>query len=368
VKSHFIGLLLPAVLILSGCGGDIEPGTTPAAVPVIKDLPLVTVAASPLPGTDVFVGTVESPDRGILSARIAGRVARGAVRAGDAVKQGDLLVLIAENEAGDRLREAEAALAEAKGHQASAEARMDLAEKTFRRYQKLFANEAVTPQEMDRVTAEKEMALQGLASARAAMQRAQGARDAALLVSSHSKVLAPYEARVVMKSVEEGSTVMPGTPLLTLDRQGPWRVRAEVPESFSGRIAPDDRINVEIPALSKALVGTVSEIEPAADPRSRTFQIKIELGSDASLSAGLFARIATSFEKRETILIPSSALVTRGQLTGVYVVTERTLHYRLVKTGRLVGDQVEILSGLKTGETIVASGVERARNGARVEG
>jgi RND family efflux transporter MFP subunit len=368
VRTPIIGLLLAAVFLLPGCGGDIEPGNTSGQAPLIKGLPLVTLATSPLPGTEVFVGTVESRDRGVISARIAGRVSRVAVREGDKVKKGDLLLLLTDNEAADRLQEARAALAEARGRLASAQARLDLAEKTYKRYQRLFANEAVTPQEMDQVAADLEVARQARASARAAVQRAEGARAAAQMTSSYTRVLAPYDARVVAKEVQEGSTVMPGSPLLTLDRQGPWRVRVEVPESFSGKIAEGDTLSVQIPALGKTLSGKVSEVVPSADPRSRTFQVKVDLGSEPGLSAGLFARISASFGKREALLIPAAALVTRGQLTGVYVVTKGILHYRLVKTGRRVGDRVEILSGLNAGETIVAGDALRARNGARVEG
>jgi RND family efflux transporter MFP subunit len=367
VRAPIIGLFLTAVFLLPGCGGDIEPGTTPGQAPLIKGLPLVTLAASPLPSTEAFVGTVESRDRGILSARIAGRVSRVAVKAGDAVKKGELLLLISDNEAGDRLQEAVAALAEARGNLASAQARLELAEKTFGRYKRLFANEAVTPQEMDRVAADLELARQGRASATAAVRRAEEARDAAQVTSSYTRVIAPYDARVAAREIEEGSTVMPGSPLLTLDRLGSWRVRAEIPESFSGKITEGSSLSVNIPALGRTLTGKVSEIVPAADPRSRTFQIKVDLGPEPGLSAGLFARIATSFGDQEALLVPAAALVTRGQLTGVYVVIDGILHYRLVKTGRPVGDKVEILSGLKAGETIVAADALRARNGARVE-
>lgn len=368
MRVPIIGLLLTAVFLLPGCGGDIEPGTTPGQTPLIKGLPLVTLAASPLPGTEVFVGTVESRDRGVLSARVAGRVSRIAIHEGDRVKKGDLLLLLADNEAADRLQEARAALAETRGRLASAQARLNLAQKTYKRYERLFANEAVTPQEMDQVVAQLEVARQGRVSAEAAVRRAEGARNAAQVTSSYTRVLAPYDARVVAKAVEEGSTVLPGSPLLTLDRQGPWRVRAEVPESFSGKIAEGDVFGVAIPALGRTLSGNVSEVVPSADPRSRTFQVKVNLGSEPGLSAGLFARISASFGKREALLIPAAALVTRGQLTGVYVVTDGILHYRLVKTGRRVGDRVEILSGLRAGETIVAADALRARNGARVEG
>lgn len=346
--------VLTLSVFLSACGGEIEPGRTAAAGPVVTGLELATVSPGLLPEAEAFVGTVESPDRGVLSARVDGRVTRILVREGDRVKAGTLLLTIQDNTAGDRLAEAE-------GARKSTAARVELAEKTFARYRRLFAEEAVTPQEMDRVSAELEMARQGLASATAAV-------DAARTALSYTRVSAPYEARVVQQAIEEGSTVMPGTPLLILDRQGVWRVRARLPESHFDRTTVGENFNVEIPALGRTFPGKVAAILPAADPQSRSFEVKIALEEAEGLSSGMFARVATAGAGRSAILAPASALVQRGQLTGVYVVENGILRYRLVRTGRKVGDQVEILSGLSSGETIVAAGTERARNGARVEG
>jgi multidrug efflux pump subunit AcrA (membrane-fusion protein) len=86
------------------------------------------------------------------------------------------------------------------------------------------------------------------------------------------------------------------------------------------------------------------------------------------LAAGLYARVNVPGEARPMLLVPAAAVVYRGQLTGIYVVEEKILHYRLVKTGRTQGARVEILSGLNPGETIVTGGTVRARTGARVGG
>ncbi len=363
---HFFSLL--ALLLATACGGEIEPGRTEGEPPVVRGLGLMTLSATSLAEGDSYVGTVESPDRGVLAARIDGRVTRVAVREGDRVKAGDLLVTIEDNTAADRVAEAEAGLAEAKAALAAAEARLALAEKTFDRYQQLFAREAVTPQEFDRVSAERETARRSVDSARAAARRAASGRDAARTSLAYTRVTAPYQGRVVRRQVEEGSTVLPGTPLLTLDRAGAWRVRADLPESLAGQVNRGDLFHVEIPALARTLSGSVQEILSAADPQSRSFQIKITLESSQDLTAGLFARVRAAGRDQALLLVPSAAVVTRGQLTGVYVVEAGILHFRLVKTGRRLGDRVEILSGLSEGETLVVEGAGRAKNGARVEG
>lgn len=363
---YILFLLFP--IVLTACNGEIEPGVRAPEQAVVKGLVLAIVTESVVPERDSFAGTIASRDRGMVSARAEGVVERVAVRAGTAVKAGDLLLTITRNQAADRLKEAEAGGAEARGRLAAARARSELAQKTFERYRRLADKEAVTAQELDRVAAELEERRQSVSAAEAAVARAESGRGAAGTALAYGRVTAPYGGRVVRIEVDEGSTVLPGTPLLVLDRAGGWEVRAEIPESRFGRIGLGDQVQVEIPTLDASYPATVAEIEPAADPRSRSFQLKAELPPEAKVAAGFFARVIFPGSKHSALLVPSGAVVERGQLTGVYVVADSVLRYRLVKTGRKIDGRVEILSGVKAGETIVIGGVERARSGARVEG
>jgi RND family efflux transporter MFP subunit len=340
-------------LALTACS-DIEPGRSNDVAPLIAGLTVQVIGTSQLAAIQSYVGTVESPDRALIAARIDGRVSRIVVREGDRVGAGALLLSIEGNVAADRLTEAI-------GMRESAAARLRLSEQTYARYQQLRQAEAVTPQEMDRVAAEFEQAREGLKAAEAAVGQARTA-------VSFTQVTAPYAARVVRREVEVGSTVLPGTPLLVLDRLGGWQVRIDVPEAEVAGFAVGDALGVEIPSLNRSFPGRVAEIYPAADPGSRSFQLKVDLPADAPLSAGLFARVGRSAATSATLLVPKAAIVLRGQLTGLYVVEEGVLHFRLVKIGRTVSDRVEILSGLNAGESVVTGGVERARGGARVGG
>lgn len=345
--------LLLSFSLLAACGSDIDPGRTAAEPPAVTGLGLATLGSEALPGAQFFVGTVESLDRAVLTARLDGRIGALKVKAGDTVKAGAVLLTIVDNPAGQRLAEADSA-------RGSAAARLQLAEQTLARYQKLKAGEAVTPLEFDRVVSEAEQA-------RGALRAAEAAVDQARTMAGYAQVTAPYAARVASTSVEAGATVFPGTPLLALDRSGGWQVRLACPEALTGRIVPGTTLNVEIPSLQRTLVASVTEVEPAADPASRSFQVKAALPDDPQLAAGLYARAAHAGGTADTLLLPAAALVTRGQLTGVYVVADGRLHWRLVRTGRALGDRFEVLAGLGVGEQVVVSGTERAVNGARVE-
>lgn len=364
----FITTALLSSLLLAGCGQEIQPGNTTREAALVRGLTLLTLSASQVAAGETYVGSVEAPDRGLVAARIDGRVGRFAVKEGDRIKSGALLLTLVETTAGDQSRAAAAGVAEAQGALAAAKARLDLADKTLARYRQLFAKEAVTPLEMDRISAERAMAANGFAAAEATVQRAAAGRAAAATAAGYTQVSAPYDAVIVRKEVQEGSTVMPGTPLLVLDRQGPWRVRAQLPEALTGQIALGAPFSIELPALGKTLSGTVAEVLPAADAQSRSFEVKLDLAEQGGLSAGLFARVAAASSQKSALLIPAAAVLERGQLSGVYVVQDAVLHFRLVKTGVQFGDQVEILSGLSAGETIVVGGLEQAVSGARVEG
>jgi len=347
---------LPVLLsfaLLAACESDIAPGRTTAEPPVVKGLGIHTLGSEALPGTQFFVGTVESLDRATLLARIDGRIGSLAVKAGDRVATGALLLTIVDTPTGPRLHEAESA-------RRSAAAREELAEQTLARYLKLRAAEAVTPLEFDRMAGEAEQARAGLRAAEAAVEQAR-------TTAGYARLTAPFAARVARTEVEVGATVLPGTPLLVLDRSGGWQVRLDCPEALAGQIKPGAVLNVEVPALRRTFPATVGEVEPAADPASRSFRIKASLPDDPQLAAGLFARAAHAAATVDTLTVPAAAVVTRGQLTGVYVVEDGRLHWRLIRTGRAVDGRFEVLAGISSGEQVVINGIERAVSGARVE-
>lgn len=351
---RFVTPLLITPLLLTACGGDIAPGHSAKEPQVVTGLTVERVGSATVAAQQSYIGTVESPDRAQIAARIDGRISRIAVREGEQVPAGALLMTIEGNVAANRL-------AEADGQRQVAAARLKLAEQTESRFRQLRQVEAVTPQEMDRVEAELVQAREGLKAADAAVGQAR-------TTVALTRITAPYAARVVERSVEVGSTVLPGTPLLVLDRIGGWQVHIEVPEAEIARFAIGDALQVEIPSTSRTFSGQVAEIQAAADPTSRSFGVKLQLPADAPLTAGFFARVGHATTSSTTLLVPQTALVVRGQLSGLFVVEQGVLRFRLVKTGRQIGNQVEILSGLTVGENIVTGGADRASSGAKVGG
>jgi RND family efflux transporter MFP subunit len=220
---------------------------------------------------------------------------------------------------------------------------------------------------MDRVRSELEAAKQELAAAEAAGRQAAASRNAARIGEGYTRIAAPYAAVVVRKEAREGATVMPGAPLVTLDSLGSWQALAEVPESSLDQVRIGGILPVQVPAANLEISGEVVEILPSIEVRNRSFPVKLEIPDHPALRSGQYARVITSGASEILIMVPAAAVATRGQLTGVYVVQDGILHYRQVKTGEKIDDRIEILSGLSGEEAIVVRGVEKARDGARVE-
>lgn len=360
--------LVTLLFLTAACGERIEPGQTASEPALVSGLATTLVEPAAVPARHVLPGTVESTDRGELTARIAGQVARILVVEGQPVNAGDVLMVLAGETASSDLQAATAAVTAAERHLAEAETYQQLAAATYDRYLKLYEARAVTPHEFDQARADRDAAAERLGAVRAALDARRAQRGSARIMANQATVRAPYAATVVEVLVDDGSTVMPGTPLLHLDRSGPWQVRVALPESLAARHQPGDLFQVEIPSLDKTLPATLTELLPTADPGTRTMTAWLTLPADAALKSGLFARVRVAEGAGlTTLMIPTEAVVTRGQLTGVYVVDKDILHYRLVRLGTEHAGQVEILSGLNAGEEIVAAELARARHGARLE-
>jgi multidrug efflux pump subunit AcrA (membrane-fusion protein) len=120
--------------------------------------------------------------------------------------------------------------------------------------------------------------------------------------------------------------------------------------------------------LGREFEGKVGEIVPVADSSSRSFTVKIDLPSEPGLRSGLYGRAAFSTSERKVLSVAVSALIEKGQLEGVFVVdSERRARFRLVKTGGLTGDRIEVLSGLKEGDEVVIAPSHEVREGVKLE-
>ena len=168
---------------------------------------------------------------------------------------------------------------------------------------------------------------------------------------------------VIDKRVDVGDTVTPGQVLLTFYDPKRMQLVASVRESLAHQLMPGQQIGVHVDVLNKTCAGQVSEIIPEAHSASRTFQVKVTGPCPPGIYSGMFGRIIIPLEDQQVLLVPKGAVQQVGQLQLVEVSEEGQLRRRAVRTGRLIGDEYEVLSGLRDGEQIALPAVANAAQG-----
>ncbi|GFO65796.1 efflux RND transporter periplasmic adaptor subunit [Geomonas paludis] len=348
-----------------GCGKQEGHNAAPAPPPVVTGATVQTLAAEDLPDVQEAVGTVRARNSAQIAARIPGSVSRVFVREGDQVGQGKVLVAIEAVESGAAAAGAASGVEEAARALSEAQAQKKLADVTFDRYSRLFAEQAVTRQEYDTRKTEQDVAAEGVARAQARLAQARHSAQAAGAVAGYGRVVSPISGVVVAKQVEAGQTVFPGTPLMTVEGDQGFRLEVAAPETLLGKVKAGDQVAIAVEGAPAT--GRVSEVVPVVDSATRTFTVKVDLPSKG-LRSGSYGKAFFRTGSRKGVAVPASAVVQRSSLTSVWVVSpEGVARLRLVKPGRTQGGRVEILSGLAPGDKVVTAGIDKMVDGARVQ-
>ena len=381
--------VLPAIIFVlllffsQSCSEKIEPGTTstntgPAVAVTVTD---IHPAVQPI--VYEAVGTVKARLSATVSSKLMGVIQNFKVKEGDRVKEGDLLVVLDDRQVVAQLDQARAALAAAQkaetgavSARVAAEAGAQQARLSYARNQKMLAGGAITQENFEAVDAQYKQAQAALAqaeamveAARSRVKEARAAVDAAQVARKDAQVMAPFDGEVTAKMADAGSLAAPGTPLLTLEREGGYRVDLVVPEAYIQAVRTGQAVTVRIPSIENtSIAGTVDVIIPSADQGSRTFVVQVGIPTVASLRSGMFARVPLTIGQQQMLRIPASAVVRQGQLTGVFIVDEKNIaRFRLIRTGRQFGDQVEVISGIQDGTRLVSAPPVQLSNGSAVE-
>ena len=339
-----LGYILAIVLFITflvSCGDKIEPGTTEKKEALVVKVSLAVAELTQQPFLYEAVGTVTARTASTVSSKLMGVIQAVHVREGDLVKKGDLLVTIDQRQV--------------TAHLAKAQARAEVAAKEYQRFQQLLETQSASQQEFERAEAQ--------------YRQAQAAVAAAMVSTKDAQVRAPYDGRVVAKMVNSGDLASPGTPFLSLEQEGLYCTDLVLPERHIQSVQVGITVKVVVPAMNnREFDGEVGRIVPMADARSRSFQIKVSMPEGPDYKSGMFARVSIPVGGTGMMLIPNSAIVTQGQLNGIFVVDNtRMARFRLVRIGKKVGQQVEVISGLTDGQRYVSTVPLNLKDGVKVE-
>ncbi len=313
------------------------------------ELAVVSAALHSSKQERVFDAVIEAVHQSTVSAQLVGRVVEINYDVDDFVPKDSVILRFRDSEQRARLQQAEAALQEAR-------ARLKEANDEFARAKDIYAKKLVAKAELDKAEA-------GQKAARARLEAAEAKLAEAKEQFDHTVIKAPFAGIVTARHVELGETVGVGQPLMTGFSFEHLRATTQIPQAFvnavrehgQARVILKDELSIEAQSL---------RVFPFADERSHSFNVRVNLPQgDYGVYPGMFAKVAFVTGEVERLMVPAMAVVSRSELTGVYVVAEDgRISLRQIRVGRRIGEQVEVLAGLEAGEQVatdpIAAGIE----------
>lgn len=318
-----------------------------------QGIPTAPVESAGNGGVYVADGYVEAIRQSVIAAQVPGRVTALAVKAGDRVKSGQLLVRIDERAAAQQVAASEAQVA-------AAQAQLEAARKEYERSERLFRKQYISQAAMDQAEAQFKASR---AQARAMLAQA----GAATAQTSFHVLHAPYSGIAATVSTELGDMAVPGKPLMTIYDPTALRVVAAVPERYVQALKDGTPIKLEIPsapAASHWLTAQSMTVLPTLDAASHTVQVRLNLAANVALAPGTFARayLPTAGPAVATLTIPLAAVVKRTELDAVYVAgADGRFRLQQVRLGKVSGDRVAVLAGLQAGDRVALDPLAAAR-------
>ena len=356
MKTYIFLLTITTVsFFITSCGSQDKKA-------VADDSPAISVKVSQVAvnGNSPFLsvsGKIQATNSADLSTRMMGYVNKVHVNVGDKVRKGQLLVSINNSDLQAKRAQVNAGITEAT-------AAFNHALKDYNRFKNLFADNSASQKEMDDMTANFEMA-------KARLEAANQMKNEVNAQFAYSNITAPFGGTVTSKNVEAGNMANPGMSLISLETPGHFEVMAMVPETEISEIKKGSTVDVLVKSINRTLKGKVTEVSTSAKNTGGQYLVKIGLDkTDANVLSGMFTTVQFPIERKATstmVLIPTEAIVTNGQLSGVYTVSQsNTAMLRWLRLGRTFGDQVEVLSGLNSDEAYIVSAEGKLFNGAKI--
>ena len=210
--------------------------------------------------------------------------------------------------------------------------------------------------------------------AKAGLEGAKQMRNEVISQFSYSNITAPFSGTVTNTFVKEGDMANPGMPLVSVEGATRLQVTAMVSENNIAAIKKGMAVKVLVKSSNANLTGKVSEVSSSATNTGGQYLVKINLDkTDSSVLSGMFVNVqfpvsnTIQTTKTDMVLVPETALVKQGQLTGIYTIgTGNVAILRWLRTGKTFGNQVEVLSGLSANEQYILSAEGKLYNGALV--
>lgn len=336
--SIFLSRLALAALLLATAGSaGCQKHESAAASPALPTIAVRALAVEnkTRPANEEVVGTVQAKLHAAIEAKVTGRMEALLVAPGQVLKAGDLIAQL-----------------DAREIQAKLDQALAVREQTTRdleRARDLFAKKINTQADLDGAQARERVAV--------------GVVKETETLLGYTKVVAPFNGVVTRQLADVGDLATPGKSIVEMENPDALRFEADVPEALIGHVKLGAKFPVRISAVPTPIEGAVVEMAPVASPASRTFLVKLDLPPTEGVRSGQFGRVLVPTGENQTIRVPAAALVSRGQMETVFVAAGNRAQLRLVRSGKRTNGEVELLSGISPGESVVVEGADQLRDG-----
>ncbi len=356
MTTHKIILSLLTIALLA-CGSSEEKNTA-EKTPAVK---VKTIKVTNLSNNGFsYSGTVSAEQMTTIKTRHAGYVDQILVNVGEKVQRNQKLISIDNAELQAQLQQALA------GKQ-QAEKQLEIAQKDLKRFERLKASNSISEKELEQIELKYQASL-------SAFEQAKQSYNQIAAMMDYTNIKAPFSGVITNKMIQEGDMAMPGMPLLSLTSSGTLEVKSDLSESQITKVRPEQSVKINIPSIGKTYEGIITEVSSSSEANGSRYFVKTAFTDkpDDALS-GMFAKVYVEDKNTESkgntsISIPKNALVEKNGLQGVYVFGKsNTALLRWIKTGRQLGENIEVLSGISPNDKIIISADGRLYNGLNIK-
>jgi RND family efflux transporter MFP subunit len=388
-----LGLLILAVA-LSACrdrSDRAQPRATSADQSVEVDI--APVVERTFDRQIEIVGTLAADEEVVVSTEVEGRVVELPVDLGSVVRRGEVLARLESRDFELRVAEAEAALQQVRARLGmspdrdridpeetaivrQARAAYEEARLRFHRIQQLRGRGVVSQQEFDQAEAALRIAEARYESAReevrsllAQLEQLRARVATARRDLEKTVIRAPISGAVAARHVSVGEVLRRNDRVVTVVKVDPLRLRADIPERYAGKVAIGRRLTFSVDAVpDRTFSGMIVRVSPSARSETRSLTIEAEVRNPrGELRPGYFARAQVVVEPGvKALLIPVRAVITSLGATKVFVLEGDRARERIIKTGERANAEIEVRDGLRPGERVILSNLDRLSDGARV--
>ncbi len=388
-----VGLCLLALMGPACRGRDDQAQSRSMLADQAVDVDALPVAERTFDRQIEIVGTLVADEEVVVSTEVEGQVIEMRVDLGSVVRRGDVLARLESRDFELRLAEAEAAMQQVRARLGltpdrdridpeetaivrQARAAYEDARLRFQRIRQLHGRGVVSQQELDQADANLRIAEARYESAReevrsllAQLEQVRARVATARRDLEKTVVRAPISGAVAARHASLGEFLRRNDRLVTLVKIDPLRLRADIPERYAGKIALGRRLTFTVDAVpEKTFQGVIVRISPSARSETRSLTIEAECRNPSgALRPGYFARAQVVVEPgARAVVIPPRAIISSAGVTKVFVLDGDRARERVIKVGARVNADIEVIEGLRPGERVIVSNVNRLSEGARV--